>query len=104
MQPKVEKPISPAKKTQIKPNKQDISEVTWRVTNNIDPSQDIVFVAGPVDDLDHASPTPKFGSKMGIDATAKGEMDGRRREWPPDIIMTPEIKELVNRKWEQYWV
>ena len=80
----------------------DLSEVTWRVTNNIDPAQDIVMASGPLDDLDHASPTPKFGSKMGVDATAKGPMEGRQREWPPDIAMSPEIKALVDSKWGEY--
>ena len=83
-------------------NVQDLSEVTWRVTNNIDPAQDILFATGPLDDLDHSSPTLKFGSKMGIDATAKGPMDGRQREWPPDIVMSPEIVALVDRKWAEY--
>ena len=85
-------------------NVHDLSEVTWRVTNNIDAAQDVLFASGPVDDLDHASPTPRFGSKMGIDATAKGPMEGRRREWPPDIVMSPEIKALVDRKWGEYGI
>ena len=85
-------------------NVQDLSEVTWRVTNNIDPAQDVLFASGPVDDLDHASPTPKFGSKMGIDATAKGPMEGRQREWPPDIVMSPEMKALVDRRWAEYGI
>ena len=83
---------------------QDISEVAWRVTNNIDPSQDVFFVTGPLDDLDHAAPQAKHGSKMGIDATAKGPMDGRSREWPPDIVMSAEVKALVDGKWEQYGI
>jgi 4-hydroxy-3-polyprenylbenzoate decarboxylase len=83
---------------------QDLSEVAWRVTNNIDPARDVVFADGPVDDLDHASPTPRYGSKMGIDATAKGRGDGREREWPPDIEMTKEIKLLVNGKWAEYGI
>ena len=83
-------------------NVHDLSEVTWRVTNNIDPSQDILFATGPLDDLDHASPTPKYGSKVGIDATAKGPMEGRQREWPPDIAMSPEVKALVDGKWAEY--
>ena len=83
-------------------NVHDLSEVTWRVTNNIDPAQDVVLATGPLDDLDHASPTPKFGSKMGIDATAKGPMDGRKRDWPPDIAMSPEIVALVDRRWGEY--
>ena len=85
-------------------NVHDLSEVTWRVTNNIDPAQDIFFATGPLDDLDHSSATPKFGSKMGIDATAKGPMEGRQREWPPDIVMSPEIKALVDSKWAEYGI
>ncbi len=83
-------------------NVHDLSEVAWRVTNNMDPAQDILFATGPLDDLDHASPTPKFGSKIGIDATNKGPMDGRSREWPPDIVMAPEVIALVDRKWAEY--
>ena len=83
-------------------NVHDLSEVAWRVTNNMDPAQDIIFASGPLDDLDHASPTPKFGSKIGIDATNKGPMDGRTREWPPDIVMAPEVVALVGRKWSEY--
>ena len=82
----------------------NLSEVTWRVTNNIDVARDIIVVQGPVDDLDHASPTPKFGSKIGIDATAKGPGEGNPREWPPDIVMSDEIKALVDSKWDQYGI
>ena len=83
---------------------QDLSEVAWRVTNNIDPSQDVLFATGPLDDLDHASPEAKYGSKMGIDATTKGPMEGRSREWPPDIVMSEEIVALVDRKWQEYGI
>ena len=83
---------------------QDPSEVAWRVTANIDPARDIVVIDGPVDDLDHAAASPKYGSKMGIDATAKGVVDGRTREWPPDIVMSDEIKGLVDRKWSEYGI
>jgi len=83
---------------------QNPSEVVWRVTNNIDPAQDLVINQGPIDDLDHASPTPKFGSKVGIDATQKGPLEGRMREWPPDILMNPEIKSLVDGKWSEYGI
>ena len=82
----------------------DLSEVTWRVTNNIDAARDIITVQGPVDDLDHASPTPKFGGKVGIDATAKGPGEGNPREWPPDIVMSDEVKALVDSKWNLYGI
>ena len=70
----------------------------------IDPAQDLLLSTGPLDDLDHATPTPKFGSKVGIDATQKGPLEGRQREWPPDIVMSPEVKELVNSKWSEYGI
>ena len=82
---------------------QNLSEVGWRVTNNINPATDIVFSDGPIDDLDHATPTPRFGSKMGIDATAKSVGEGgRTREWPPDIVMDEGVKRLVDRRWKEY--
>ena len=81
---------------------QDLSEVAWRVTANLDPGSDIVFSEGPLDDLEHASATPRYGTKVGIDATAKGRIDGRTREWPPDIVMSDEIKALVDSKWREY--
>jgi 4-hydroxy-3-polyprenylbenzoate decarboxylase len=83
-------------------NVQDLSEVAWRVTSNINPDTDLVITEGPVDDLDHASPTPKYGSKLGIDATKKTALDGRERIWPPDIIMSEEIKLLVTSRWSEY--
>ena len=82
----------------------DLSEVAWRVTANIDPARDIVVAEGPVDDLDHASPTPRYGSKLGIDATAKGAMDGRTRVWPRDIVMSDDMKRLVDGRWSEYGI
>lgn len=83
---------------------QNLSEVAWRVTANLDPGADIVFSEGAVDDLDHASATPKYGVKIGIDATAKGPRDGRKRQWPPDIVMSDDIKSLVDEKWREYGI
>ncbi len=85
-------------------NVHDLSEVAWRVTNNIDPAQDLVMASGPLDDLDVASPTGRFGSKVGIDATRKGPLEGRQRMWPPDVVMSPEVKELVDRRWSEYGI
>ena len=81
---------------------QSPSEVAWRVANNLDPGRDLVVVEGPLDDLDVASPTAKFGSKLGIDATRKGPGEGYHRGWPPDIEMSSEIKALVDRRWSEY--
>ncbi len=82
-------------------NVQDISEVIWRLGNNIDPQRDIMFVEGPVDVLDHASPLPSLGTKMGIDATRKWEEEGFMREWPPLIEMTSIVKDKIDELWEK---
>ena len=81
---------------------QNPSEVALRVANNLDPGRDLVVVEGPLDDLDVASPTARFGSKLGIDATRKGPGEGYHRGWPPDIEMSSEIKALVDRRWSEY--
>lgn len=81
---------------------QDLSTVAWKVFNNIDAKRDVVIVEGPLDALDHASDIPHYGHKMGIDATKKWASEGHTREWPNDIEMTDDIKELVSRRWEEY--
>ena len=44
-----------------------------------------------------------IGFAIGIDATAKGPLEGTR-EWPPEIDMSPEIRELVDRRWSEYGI
>lgn len=83
-------------------NVHNISEVMWKVFNNVDPRRDVMVVDGPLDALDHSSPLAHLGAKMGIDATKKWASEGHPREWPDEIIMLPEIKELVDRKWQEY--
>ncbi|ABZ84503.1 3-octaprenyl-4-hydroxybenzoate carboxy-lyase, putative [Heliomicrobium modesticaldum Ice1] len=83
-------------------NVQDMSEVWWRLFNNIDPRRDIMFVDGPVDALDHAAPLPHYGSKMGIDGTRKWKSEGHTREWPEVMVMSPEVRERVARRWKEY--
>lgn len=78
---------------------QDISQVLWRLGNNVDPRRDVVFVDGPVDALDHASPLPHYGSKMGIDCTRKWPEEGFTRPWPEVIEMDPEVKRRVDELW-----
>jgi 4-hydroxy-3-polyprenylbenzoate decarboxylase len=83
-------------------NVHDYSEVTWRAFNNVDPRRDVVFGEGPLDVLDHSSPTPDRGSKIGIDATRKHTGGDHPREWPGDIAMTEEIRSLVDGRWKEY--
>jgi menaquinone biosynthesis decarboxylase, SCO4490 family len=77
----------------------DYSRVAWRAFNNVDPGRDIVHVEGPLDALDHSSPTPFWGAKMGIDATRKWPEEGHTRQWPADIVMAPEIVARVDALW-----
>ena len=85
-------------------NVHDPREVVWRVANNIDPRRDVVLVDGPLDALDYASPFSHYGSKMGIDGTRKGLMDGHTRPWPDEVVMSPEVKSLVDRRWGEYGI
>jgi 4-hydroxy-3-polyprenylbenzoate decarboxylase len=80
---------------------QNPAEVAWRTGSSIDPQRDILFTRGPMDQLDHASALPNFGSKMGIDATAKWSSEGFAREWPRDIVMCEDVKKKVDGIWEQ---
>lgn len=83
-------------------NVQDPGEVVWRIGNNVDPKRDVVILEGPLDVLEHASAIPAYGGKMGIDATKKWPSEGFNRDWPDDIAMSPEIKKLVDERWNEY--
>ncbi len=82
-------------------NVHDLSEVLWRMFNFIDPGRDVVIVEGPVDDLNFASPLPRYGTKMGIDATRKWREEGFNRPWPDDIVMDEAVKQRVDELWER---
>jgi len=79
----------------------DYAQVAWRAFNNVDPGRDIVHTEGPLDALDHSSPTPFWGAKMGIDATRKWPEEGHPRQWPPDIVMAAEVVARVDALWSQ---
>jgi 4-hydroxy-3-polyprenylbenzoate decarboxylase len=80
-------------------NVHDSGEVAWKALNHIDPERDIQFTLGPVDQLEHASRLPNFGSKMGVDATRKWASEGFTRPWPDEIVMDPEVKKKVDALW-----
>ncbi len=82
----------------------DESEVAWRVFNNVDPRHDVMITEGPLDVLDHSSPTANYGAKMGLDATKTWPSEGYDREWPDDIAMSEEITRLVDEKWSRYGI
>jgi len=81
---------------------QNLSYTAWRVLNNVDWRRDVVISEGPLDALDHAANWPRYGAKMGIDATRKTREEGMMRDWPEEIYMAEEIKKLVDRRWKEY--
>ncbi len=80
---------------------QNVQEAWWYALGNIDPERDVRFALGPVDDLDHASRNPSFGSKMGIDGTRKWPEEGFTRRWPDLIEMDEEVRARVASYWEE---
>ncbi|MGH9469891.1 MAG: menaquinone biosynthesis decarboxylase [Terriglobia bacterium] len=77
----------------------NLREVAWKALNHIDPERDIQFMLGPVDQLEHASRLPCFGSKMGVDATHKWPGEGFTRPWPDEIKMDESTRERVSAMW-----
>ena len=80
---------------------QNLYEVVWRVTNNIDARRDCTFVEGPIDHLDHASPRQFVGSKIGIDATRKWKEEEYFRTWPEDTVMDETTKKKIDALWKE---
>ncbi len=81
---------------------QNHSLVAWKVFNNIDAGRDLVFSQGPLDALDHSSPQPRFGTRLGVDATRKWPEEGHTREWPDPLEMDPGVKQMVDGRWKEY--
>ena len=79
----------------------DYEQVFFYACANVDPARDILLSEGPIDQLDHATTIQAYGGKIGIDATAKGPDEGRR-EWPPEIEMSPEIRARVDARWSEF--
>lgn len=52
-------------------NPENTGQVLDAVLRNVDPDRDLVFSAGPLDALDHASPRALYGTRLGVDATTK---------------------------------
>ncbi len=80
------------------------SEVIWKLFNNIDAKRDLVISEGPLDALDHSSNYANFGNRLGIDATKKWKEEGYTREWPNDIVMSDDIKDMVTKRWSEYGI
>ncbi|GIW81309.1 MAG: menaquinone biosynthesis decarboxylase [Gemmatales bacterium] len=85
-------------------NVHNYEEVLFHVGANVHPGRDVVFCEGPTDLLDHAAPICCVGHKMGIDATRKFPEEGHPREWPEEMLMSPEIVEWVSKRWPEYGI
>jgi 4-hydroxy-3-polyprenylbenzoate decarboxylase len=82
----------------------NMSEVIWAVATRVDPGRDVLIIPGAVtDSLDHASPLPNVGSKMGIDATRKLPEEGYQREWPEVVSPDEATVRLVDSRWAEYF-
>ena len=81
----------------------DYEQVFFHVCANVDPKRDVALSEGPLDQLDHAASMYCYGGKLGIDATHKWESEGARA-WPERIVMAPEVRELVDRRWSEYGI
>jgi 4-hydroxy-3-polyprenylbenzoate decarboxylase len=84
-------------------NVHDYEQVLFYAGANVDPKRDVVIAEGPLDHLDHAPERQFVGGKLGIDATAKWPEEGAR-PWPDEIEMSPEVRDLVDRRWEEYGI
>jgi 4-hydroxy-3-polyprenylbenzoate decarboxylase len=74
-------------------------EVLLKALNHIDPERDFEFAMGPIDELDHASRLPCYGSHVGIDATRKLPGEGFNRRWPEEIVMDPATRRRIDELW-----
>jgi 4-hydroxy-3-polyprenylbenzoate decarboxylase len=79
----------------------NLSEVAWRMFGNVDWQHDIVIRGGPVD---HFAGDDSPRGQVGIDATEKSPEDGHPRGWPTEIVMSEDIRRLVDQKWAQYGI
>jgi 4-hydroxy-3-polyprenylbenzoate decarboxylase len=82
----------------------DLSMAAWRAFNNVDAGRDLVYSEGPLDALDHSSPRPRFGTRLGVDATRKYPEEGHERPWPAPLAMDDRVRRLVDGRWRDYGI
>ncbi len=76
-------------------------DVIWAISTQVDPARDtFVIEHTPIDYLDFASPEPRLGSKMGIDATAKIPPE-THREWGKSMSMDPKVIKKIDEMWHE---
>ncbi len=78
----------------------DVNQVIWAVSAHVDPQRDVVVLPhSHTDQLDPATPTPGYGSKLGIDATRKLPEEYGGREWPEMVEPDPEVARRIDEIW-----
>jgi 4-hydroxy-3-polyprenylbenzoate decarboxylase len=85
-------------------NVHDMDDVIWALTTRADPARDTMIINNtPTDTLDPASPLVNLGSKLGIDATTKTREEGYTREIQQLAVADEPTKQLVDRRWPEYF-
>ena len=80
----------------------DYEEVFFRVTANVDPKRDVLLSRGA------GRPSRPRARARSSSAASSGSTrrtscpEEGAREWPPEIEMSAEVKELVDRRWSEY--
>ena len=80
----------------------DEQDVLFHLGANVDWRRDTVIIDGPCDVLDHATPEYGSGAKIGIDATRKIPGEGQVRDWPAELTVSEDIRQLIDRRWTEY--
>ncbi len=81
----------------------DVNQVIWAVSSHVDPQRDVVVIQGShMDELDPSTPTPMYGSKLGIDATRKLPEEYGGKEWPEEVEPDEATARLVTSRWREY--
>jgi len=78
-------------------NPQNPDEVIEELATRLDITSDITIAKGVLDVLDHSSPMPKFGNKIGIDLTTrfKGELPRKDRKFLKKAPTGVDLSSLV---------
>ncbi|MEM4138760.1 MAG: UbiD family decarboxylase, partial [Sulfolobaceae archaeon] len=84
-------------------NVHDINQVLYAIASTVDPQRDILIIPYTLtDSLDHTTPNPPLGSKVGIDATRKFKEELGGKEWPEEVRSDEKISEKAENILKKY--
>lgn len=82
-------------------NVQDLNQVLYAISTTVDPKRDVLIVDNVItDSLDHTTPYPPLGSKIGIDATRKFKEE-LGKEWPEELTSDENTVKKITPLWEK---